>query len=163
MTPDSPIPKPVFSVISLLRPDQIDAAVGLFDAQLKEHGIEAGTDRVRNVIEKVVADERYGFILVAATETGMLIGVAFGAAFLGVEHGGESGWLEELYVVPELREKGVGTRLVSEVIRIASKRRWRALDLEIEAEHGRVASLYVRHGFLPQTRSRYYRKLEFSP
>jgi ribosomal protein S18 acetylase RimI-like enzyme len=160
MIPDSPAVKTIVPVISLLRPDQIDAAVELFGAQLKEHMIEADSNRVRSVIETVIADERRGFILVAATGRGQLVGVAFGCAFLGVEHGGESGWLEELYVLPEWRQQGVGTRLVSEVVRVAKVRGWRAIDLEVEADHQRVVSLYARHGFLPHSRSRYYRKLD---
>ena len=150
----------VIPVISLLRHEQIDAAVELFGAQLKEHMIEADLNRVRSVIEKVVADERRGFILAAAIGSGQLVGVAFGCAFLGVEYGGESGWLEELYVLPEWRKQGVGSRLVSEVVRVAKVRGWRAIDLEVEADHQRVVSLYTRHGFLPHSRSRYYRKLD---
>ena len=122
--------------------------------------MEADSNQVRSVIEKVAADERRGFILVAATETGKLVGVAFGCAFLGLEYGGESGWLEELYVLPEWRQRGVGTRLVSEVVRVAKERGWRAIDLEVEADHQRVVSLYTRHGFLPHSRSRYYLKLD---
>ena len=141
--------------ISLIRPEQVGATVELFCIQLKEHGIEADSKRVRAVIEKVMADERHGFILIATTGNGRLVGAAFGSAFLGIEHGGVSGWLEELYVLPGWRQKGMGTRLVSEVIRVAKARGWRALDLEVEADHQRVASLYFRHGFVLQTRSRF--------
>jgi GNAT superfamily N-acetyltransferase len=111
------------------------------------------------VIERVVADEELGFVLVAATKDRELVGVAFSSAFLGMEHGGVSGWLEELYVLPSWRRMGIGTRLVGEVIRIATARGWRALDLEVEADHLRVVSLYSRHGFLPHSRSRFWRKL----
>lgn len=146
--------------IKLLQPDQIEAAVELFRVQLEEHQIEAGTESLRQVIESVVADDRHGFILAAVTEQGKLIGVAFGSAFLGLEHGGQSGWLEELYVIPAWRQNGVGTRLVNEAIRVARARGWRALDLEVDAEHQRVLSLYQRHGFQCQNRSRYCLKLD---
>jgi GNAT superfamily N-acetyltransferase len=33
-----------------------------------------------------------------------------------LEHGGVSGWLEELYVLPQWRGRGIGSRLVGEVI-----------------------------------------------
>ena len=147
-------------VIAPLRPDQIDEAMELFRVQLEEHRIEIQTAALRRVIEKVVTDDRHGFILAAMTGDGMLVGAVFGAAFLGLEHGGESGWLEELYVLPEWRQNSVGTRLVSEAIRIARARGWRALDLEVDAGHQRVISLYQRHGFQPQDRSRYCLKLD---
>src|SRR6266567_7552641 len=103
--------------ISLIQPKQIDAAVELFSVQLTEHKIQTDSNWVRSVIEKVVADDRHGFILVATTEEGKLVGVAFGSAFLGMEHGGLSGWLEELYVLPDWRQLGIGTRLVLEALR----------------------------------------------
>jgi GNAT superfamily N-acetyltransferase len=146
-------------VISTIRPEQIDAAVELFGVQLKEHQIEIGLQQLRGVIEQIIADDRRGFILVATTAEGKVVGSAFASAFFGMEHGGLSGWLEELYVLPSWRGKQIGSKLVSEVVRIATTRGWRALDLEIEADHARVASLYQRHGFLPHSRSRFYRKL----
>jgi len=88
-----------------------------------------------------------------------VVGAAFASAFFGMEHGGLSGWLEELYVLRAWRGKQIGSKLVSEVIRIATTRGWRALDLEIEADHAQVASSYQRHDFLPHSRSRFYRKL----
>jgi len=145
--------------ISKLSPAQIDAALELFVVQLNEHGVETDASKLREVMGKIVADERHGFILVAASENNEIVGVAFGSSFLGLEHGGESGWLEELYVLPEWRQNGIGARLVEEAIRFARQRGWRALDLEVEANHLRVLSLYERHGFLPQTRSRFCLKL----
>jgi GNAT superfamily N-acetyltransferase len=160
MTPRPPAKQQFNPVISLLRPEQIAAAVELFGVQLKEHNIATDSNSVREVIEKIIADERLGFILVATVGDGKPVGVALGSAFLGVEHGGVSGWLEELYVRPAWRQRGLGARLVSEVIRQARARGWRALDLEVEAGHERVVSLYFRHGFQPRTRSRFFLKLD---
>ena len=146
-------------VISTIRPDQIDAAVELFGAQLKEHHIEIGLEKVRAVIEQVIADDRRGFILVATTPDGEVVGTAFASAFFGMEHGGLSGWLEELYVLPLWRGKRIGANLIAEVVRLATTRGWHALDLEVESDHAQVASLYQRQGFWPHSRSRFYRKL----
>src|SRR5579863_3218630 len=152
MNPLPPSNQRFIPVISPLRPEQIEAAVELFGVQLKEHNITTDSNSVREVIERIIADEHRGFILVATVEDGKPVGVALGSAFLGVEHGGVSGWLEELYVRPEWRQRGLGARLVSELIRQARARGWRALDLEVEAGHERVVSLYRRHGFRPHRR-----------
>ena len=146
-------------VISTIRPDQIDAAVELFGVQLKEHHIEIGLQQLREVIEQIIADDRRGFILVATTAEGKVVGAAFASAFLGMEHGGISGWLEELYVLPSWRGNQIGSKLVLEVVRLATTRGWLALDLEVEADHMHVSSFYERHGFQPHSRSRFYRKL----
>ena len=76
-----------------------------------------------------------------------------------LEHGGQAGWLEELYVVPELRAGGVGTRLLEAVIAAAEASGCTALDLEIDSGHERVRSLYERAGFSALPRSRVVKKM----
>jgi hypothetical protein len=51
--------------ISLLDARQLDCAVALFSAQLKEHGITTPADDLRSVVQSVVADPGYGFTLFA--------------------------------------------------------------------------------------------------
>ena len=55
----------------------VDALVALFEAQLEEHSIETSQDNLRAVIEAVVADMRYGFILAATVPDGSVVGAAY--------------------------------------------------------------------------------------
>jgi ribosomal protein S18 acetylase RimI-like enzyme len=146
-------------IISLLRAEQIDAAVKLFRAQLNEHSLPNNDDETRAVIKQLLADASRGFILAAGLPDGSVVGIALGCSYLGVEHGGLSGWIEELYVTPEWRGRGLGSKLIEELIRVARDGGWRALDLEVTADHQRVVSLYRRHGFQPHARSRFFLKL----
>lgn len=145
--------------IRLLQLNEIDAVVELFGAQLREHRLNPDLGQVRSVIEHIVADTRQGFVLVAAGCDGKLLGVALGCSFLGIEYGGPSGWIEELYVLPEFRGKGTGSLLVAEFIRVASRLGWHAIDVEVDADHRRAVSLHQRHGFQPLARSRFGRIL----
>jgi ribosomal protein S18 acetylase RimI-like enzyme len=156
MNPEASAASGSAPVVSQIRPGQVEAALGLFVRQMEEHGIKADAGRMRGILHRVIADERHGFILVATVECGLVVGVAFGSAFLGLEHGGESGWLEELYVLPDWRQKGVGSHLVAAVVERARSRGWRAIDLEVTADHQRAVALYVRHGFQSRGRSRFY-------
>jgi GNAT superfamily N-acetyltransferase len=148
-----------FPCISLLDARQLDSAVALFSAQLKEHGITTRTEDLRSAVQSVAADARYGFIVVASTVEASPVGIAYASCLLSLEHGGVSGWLEELYVLPEWRGHGIGSRLITEVIGRAKELGWRAIDLEVEDGHERAISLYLRHRFQPHSRTRLFRKI----
>ena len=143
--------------ITLLAAGQIDGAIALFSAQLKEHGIATPAYDLRLVVENVVADPRYGFIVLASMdEVGPVVGIAYASCLLSLEYGGISGWLEELYVLPEWRGCGIGSRLVAELIRRAKELHWRAIDLEVDSSHQRAISLYLRHQFQLHSRTRLF-------
>jgi len=79
----------------LLKTEQIDAAVDLLGRQLREHRVKTNLGNVRSVIERIVKDDRLGFALVALEKNERPIAVALGCAFLGIEHDGTSGWIED--------------------------------------------------------------------
>lgn len=140
--------------IAALGRDSVDAAVRLLAAQLREHDISTVEDDLRAVAEAVAGDARHGFMLLASSGDNT-IGIAFAAAHLSAEHGGVIGWLEELYVAPECRGRGVGAQLLTNVLSRAEALRWRGLELEVVAGHERAAALYLRHGFRALDRKRY--------
>jgi len=146
----------------LLKIAETDAAVDLLARQLREHGVKTDLGKLRSIIKRIVKDHRLGFVLVALEKNQRPVGIALGCAFLGIEHGGTSGWIEELYVLPEFRERGIGSLLVAEFNRVASDLGWRAIDLEIEIGHQRAVSLYERHGFTQLERLRLSRRLQES-
>src|ERR1700738_411510 len=148
-----------FPSIRLLDVQQLDAAVALFEAQLREHGIATSVHDLRTVAQTIAAQPRYGFMLVANTVDGDPVGVAYASCLLSLEHGGVSGWFEELYVLPEWRGRGIGSCLVAEVVARAKKLGWRAIDLEVDAGHQRAIALYARYQFQPHSRSRLYRTI----
>jgi GNAT superfamily N-acetyltransferase len=127
--------------------------------QLAEHGSEAVEENLVTVLKDVVSDPTHGFVLFAH-ENRKMIGVAYVAIILSAEHCGKVGWLEELYVMPEYRSKGIGAALLTKVIERARKLGIVAIDLEVDAAHRRAESLYQRFGFRPLDRSRWVRTLE---
>ena len=159
MSPVVPPFSPPEIQIKPLEAEDVGEVIGLFHQQLREHRIEANAADLQNVIGTILQEPHRGFILVARLTGVGIVGVALASAFLGVEQGGESGWLEELYVRPECRQQGVGSRLLAEILGQARSRGWRALDLEVETDHERAVPIYERHGFRPHTRRHFFRKL----
>jgi GNAT superfamily N-acetyltransferase len=135
--------------------------IRLLAAQLAEHDIELHADHLANAVDGFFDDPRRGRILVARQEA-EVVGIAVLAYTWTLEHGGKSCWLDELYVQPEFRVRGLGTLLLRTAIELTTADGCIAMDLEVESSHARAANLYLREGFHPRTRSRYLRPLRVS-
>lgn len=147
-------------VITRLKSADLEAVTPLITAQLREHGIASSPADLLAVMRSVLARPEQGFLLLASCADAP-VGVAYAAGILSLEHGGPSGWLEELYVMPEWRDRGLGSLLLEKVLTTAAQLGWRALDLEVDAAHERVMALYARFHFKPVSRTRFVRRLQF--
>ena len=143
-------------LIAPVTPEQIPAMAALFEVQLREHAIDSSAASLIPVLHLLLEQPQYGFLLCATCDDAV-VGVAYAACILSLEHSGWSGWLEELYVLPEWRGRGLGSQLLDAVISGAKERLWIALDLEVDSGHQRVVSLYARRDFQPLPRSRFVR------
>jgi len=132
--------------------------VGLLLAQFREHRITTPARRIARAVDGVLRDPGRGRFLVA-TLVGRPIGLAALSFVWSLEHGGRSAWLEELYVEPPHRGRGIGRRLLRAARRLAARSGAAAVDLEVDAEHTRAARLYAREGFRPLPRARWVRRL----
>jgi len=130
----------------------------LLKVQLEEHHVEIAEKDLLAGIEGVFERPERGFFLVAI-EQGRCVGVAYVSFIWALEHGGHSAWLEELYLEPASRGHGHGQELLEAVISECQSQGCSAIDLEIDADHERVRSLYARNGFIGLPRSRNVRYL----
>ena len=136
----------------------VDEIVRLMRAQLAEHGIDVPGDRLREAVEGVFADPGRGCFLLA-DEGRQAVGIAYLSFQWSMEHGGGCVWLEELYVLPECRERGIGGLLLNGALQEARARGCRAVDLEVDESHRRSESLYERAGFVRLPRNRWVKQL----
>jgi GNAT superfamily N-acetyltransferase len=148
---------PPFSIFAAQTEDCAECA-SLLVEQLREHGVEASAGPLTRLLERIVTDKDRGFVQLARAE-GRVVGVAHVATILSVEHVGPVAWLEELYVTPVWRQQGVGTALVTAILARARAGGIVAVDLEVDASHGRAAALYQRLGFRRLDRSRWVKNL----
>jgi GNAT superfamily N-acetyltransferase len=132
-------------------PEDADAVVGLLVAQLEEHEIPLAPDLLVEAVRGALEDDGRALILVAR-EDDRPVGLAYLSFQWTLERGGRVLWLEELYVLPELRGRGIGGQLLRATLDVARARRCRTVELEIEASHARAANLYARAGFRPLDR-----------
>lgn len=134
-----------------------DAAVALLVAQMREHAIPTPAPRLAAAFDHVVADAARGAILLA-WEGQRAIGVAALTYAFPIEVGERTAWLEELYVEPAFRQRGIGTALLRAALDIIDAAGAVAVDLEIVAGHERVERLYARFGFERLPRAHWARR-----
>jgi len=136
-----------------------DAAplVALLVAQFREHRITTPVRKITRAVDGVLRHPDRGRFLVA-TIAGRPVGLAALSFTWSLEHGGRSAWLEELYVEPPYRGRGIGRALLRAACRAAARAGAAAVDLEVDAAHTRAARLYAREGFRPLPRARWVRR-----
>jgi GNAT superfamily N-acetyltransferase len=137
---------------------ELAEVVALLHTQLVEHAISTQGDVLERAVAGMLERPDRGVILVAR-DGGAVVGVAWVSFTWSCEHGGQTAWLEELYVVPALRGRGLGRAMLLEAEARARAAGCAAVDLEVDAEHTRAARLYQREGFSPLPRARWVKPL----
>jgi ribosomal protein S18 acetylase RimI-like enzyme len=139
-------------------PADMDDVVELLAAQLAEHDIPIDRADLAYAAEGILRVPERGLILLAVDDV-RAVGVACVSFSWTVERGGMVAWLDELYVVPDRREHGIGNELLGRVIAAAGEAECRTVELEVETSHARAEHLYRRHGFSDMPRRRWTRAL----
>ncbi|MCA8910551.1 MAG: GNAT family N-acetyltransferase [Planctomycetes bacterium] len=88
--------------------------------------------------------------VVLLAESDKPIGFITAAETSALHAGGRYAVIDEFYVVPEMRSKGVGKALLEELADIAKDRGWRRFELTTTAQSGlaeRALVFYEREGF----------------
>jgi GNAT superfamily N-acetyltransferase len=88
----------------------------------------------------VLANPARGEVLVVDDGSGAPFGYAFLTRLWSNELGGDVVFIDELWVAPERRGRGIGTAIIAHAI---------AFELEVTPANARARSLYERLGFRP--------------
>lgn len=129
--------------------DHLARLVELHAGYRLEDGLAVDDEVARAAIEPLLRDRSHGMVLVAG-EGHELLGYAVLTWGWGLESGGREGLLDEVYLVPEIRGRGVGGRLVERVLDAARGAHCRTLFLETEKANDDARRLYARHGLTEQ-------------
>jgi ribosomal protein S18 acetylase RimI-like enzyme len=139
------------------------AATELLVTQQRAYGRETDADRLRPIVQAALEDSDRILVVGAFHEGlpgfahGKMVGVLMMSVLVSLEHAGEVGWIEELFVREDYRRKGLGERLLSTAMEWSAGRGLRALDLEVAVEgHNLEAAehLYFKKGFEKVRRAR---------
>lgn len=105
---------------------------------------------VRKNLVELLHEPRYGLIFLACDQHSPVAYLVICFDF-SLEYRGKGAWIDELFVEPTYRRKGIGTRLL-DFAETASLEHG-AQSLHLEVNHGNPAiELYRRRGFLDHHR-----------
>jgi len=65
----------------------------------------------------------------------------------GLQSRGETGRLEDVYVIPELRSRGIGSQLIGRAIELAARAQLKSIFVVTSPGNEKARSLYTRLGF----------------
>jgi GNAT superfamily N-acetyltransferase len=144
--------------IERAEPHDLAELLPLVDAFQREEGYAAGDDALRGAVRGLLADAQRGSVLVAR-ERGRAIGYAALCFGYSIEFRGRDAFVDELYVAPDARGRGLGRALLRALE--AEARASGALQLHLEVEQGNESArrLYLTERFAATGRELLTRRL----
>jgi GNAT superfamily N-acetyltransferase len=138
------------------------AATELFTQQQRGYGRDVDVDRLRPALQAALEDSDRVLVVGVFHEGlpgfahGKLVGVLMMTVLVSLEHMGEVGWIEQLYVREDYRRKGLGDRLLATAVDWGAGRGLRTIDVEFGERHDAAAAqgLYGKKGFSQIQRTR---------
>lgn len=124
----------------------IPALVLLMQGFNEGEGYPFDADRTRGLLTWFVADARLGRVWIVV-EDGEAVGYAVLALGFSFEFGGRDAFVDELYVAPSHRGRGLGGRALETAIQGCREMGVATLHLEAERDKDATLDMYRRHGF----------------
>lgn len=135
------------AALRLARPDDLDRLTTLVAAFHAEEGIEQENDNRRAALLPLLEGIPHGCVyLIGPTRAplGYVI-ISFGWS---VEFGGMDGFIDEIYIRPAVRGRGIATEVLTELPKALAEAGLTALHLEVDHHNKAAQRLYQRTGFV---------------
>jgi len=138
-------------------PNNLPELLPLVDAFQREEGYAAGDDALRSAVLELLGVAQRGSMLVAR-ENGRALGYAALCFGHSIEFRGRDAFVDELYVAPDARGRGLGRALLRALEADARASGVRQLHLEVEPGN-EAQRLYLAEGFTATGRELLTKKL----
>jgi GNAT superfamily N-acetyltransferase len=105
--------------------------------------------RIELVLQRLLAEPALGNAWVAEAD-GHLVGYLIAVMVLSVEHRGLMAEIDEFFVLPEARSRGVGGQLLAAAEEHLARRGCVRLQLQLGTTNAGARAFYQRRGFAPR-------------
>ncbi|MDA7964989.1 N-acetyltransferase [Ruegeria sp.] len=139
------------AALRLARPQDLDRLMGLVAAFHAEAGIEQDADQRREALLPLLEGIPHGCVYLIGPGRAPLgyIILTFGWS---VEFGGMDGFVDEIYIRPAVRGRGIASEVLLELPKALADAGLTALHLEVDRTNEAAQKLYLRTGFRPRDR-----------
>ena len=129
-------------------PNDIPPLLALVRRYWEFEGIEGfAALRIELVLQRLLAEPRLGAIWVAESD-GRLVGYLIAVLVLSVEHRGLMAEIDEFFVLPEARSRGVGRQLLAAAETALAARGCVRLQLQLGVANSDARAFYQRRGYI---------------
>ena len=139
------------TALHLARPEHIEALLPLVAAFHGEQAIEQTEESRRTAITPLLEGSPLGAVYLIGPQRAPIgyIIVTFGWS---VEFGGMDAFIDELFIRPAVRGRGIATEVLSALPLALGQAGVRAIHLEVDQDNAVAQRLYARSGFRPRPR-----------
>ena len=139
------------TALHLARPEHLEALLPLVAAFHGEQAIEQTEESRRAAITPLLEGSPLGAVYLIGPQRAPIgyIVITFGWS---VEFGGMDAFVDELFIRPAVRGRGIATEVLSALPLALGQAGVRAIHLEVDQDNAVAQRLYARSGFRPRPR-----------
>jgi GNAT superfamily N-acetyltransferase len=127
--------------------DDIPVLLALMSEFYAESGYELDRDVAETAFAAVLSDDRLGYVWLIDDELKNVGYVVLTLRF-GMEFGGLIGCVDDLFVIPQSRNKGLSTAALIQVRDFCGRSEIRAMTVEVGFSNGPAQAVYRRVGLV---------------
>ena len=139
------------AALHLARPEDLDRLLPLVTAFHAEEGLEQSDEATRAALTPLLEGSPYGAAYIIGP-TRAPIGYVIITFGWSVEFGGMDGFVDEIYIRPRVRGRGIASEVLLELPKALADAGMKALHLEVDRDNDTAQRLYGRTGFKPRER-----------
>jgi ribosomal protein S18 acetylase RimI-like enzyme len=132
--------------------DDVDPLVRMMGEFYAETSTPFAAGRVRGSFERLVQEPALGRVWIVEEGDGSPAGYVVLTLGFSMEFGGIDAFVDDLFLRPGHRGRGLGSALLDEVLAECRRRGVRALHLEVARENTAARELYRKFGFVNHDR-----------
>ena len=137
------------SNLKIRRADERDISVLLILAEEFMSEVEASREKRMKILRKALRNPDYE--LVVTELDGEIVGFIDQWIIHDFAHGARLSYIQNLYITSKHRSKGIGSKLLEEIIRSAENKGVLEIHVVTEFENKPAINLYRKHGFVEES------------